>query len=64
MWDTCAIDLRVNVPSAVAHEIRQVEQQEPELLSRMLMYALARRRIFDHLSADAIERKPDNVQVS
>lgn len=49
MWDTCAIDLRVQLPTSVALQIREVEEQEPELLSRMLMYAMARRTIFDRL---------------
>jgi hypothetical protein len=51
MWDTCAIDLRVQLPSSVALQVREVQEQEPELLSRMLMYAMARRTIFDRLMA-------------
>ena len=49
MWDTCAIDLRVQLPTSVALQVREVQEQEPELLSRMLMYAMARRTIFDRL---------------
>ena len=51
MWDTCAIDLRVQLPPSVALQVREVQEQEPELLSRMLMYAMARRTIFDRLMA-------------
>jgi hypothetical protein len=49
MWDTCAIDLRVQLPTSLAVQVREVQEQEPELLSRMLMYAMARRTIFDRL---------------
>jgi hypothetical protein len=51
MWDTCAIDLRVQLPTSLATQVREVQEQEPELLSRMLMYAMARRTIFDRLVA-------------
>ena len=50
MWDTCAIDLKVQLPKSVAEQVQDVQEKEPELLSRMLMYAMARRTIFDRLS--------------
>ena len=49
MWDTCAVDVRVQLPTSVAAQVQQVQEREPELLSRMLMYAMARRTIFDRL---------------
>lgn len=49
MWETCAIDLQVQVPRKVAAELEQVQHNDPELLSRMLVYAVARRRIFDRM---------------
>jgi hypothetical protein len=51
MWDTRAVDLRVNVPGNVAAELEEVQRRDPELLSRMVYYAVTRRTIFDHLSA-------------
>lgn len=51
MWDTCAIDLKVQLPKSVAEQVQVVQDQEPELLSRMLVYAMARRTIFDRLSS-------------
>jgi hypothetical protein len=60
MPDTCAIDVRVQLPASIAKQVREVETQEPELLSRMLMYAMARRAIFDRLVAGTTERNPDN----
>lgn len=49
MWETCAIDLKVKLPRTVAVELEEVQRTDPEMLSRMLTYALARRRIFDRL---------------
>ena len=52
MWDTCAIDLKVELPRSVAEQVQDVQEKEPELLSRMLMYAMARRTIFDRLASE------------
>jgi hypothetical protein len=49
MWDKCAIDLQVQVPRTVAAELEQVQRNDPEMLGRMLTYAVARRRIFDRM---------------
>jgi len=50
MWETCAVDLRVRLPVPVAAELQEVQREDPEMLSRMLMYAMTRRTIFNHLS--------------
>lgn len=50
MWDTCAVELRVKLPKPVAAEVEEVQRRDPEMLSRMLTYAVARRSIFDHLA--------------
>jgi hypothetical protein len=50
MWDTCAVDLRVRLPRSVAAEVEEVQKRDPEILSRVVMYAVTRRIIFDHLA--------------
>jgi hypothetical protein len=50
MWETCAVDLRVRLPVPVAAELEEVQRDDPELVSRMLLYAMTRRTIFNHLS--------------
>jgi len=50
MWDTCAVELRVQLPRAVAVEIEEVQRRDPEVLSRILMYGLTRRAIFEQLA--------------
>ena len=53
MWETCAVDLRVNLPKSVAREVEQVQRNDPEMLSRILYYAMTRRTIYDTLAAKA-----------
>ncbi len=50
MWDTCAVELKVRLPKPVAAEIEEVQRRDPEMLSRMLLYAMVRRTIFDQLT--------------
>jgi hypothetical protein len=51
MWDTYAVDLRVNLPRNVAAEVEEVQRNDPELLSRIVYYAVTRRTIFNYLSS-------------
>jgi hypothetical protein len=53
MWETCAVDLRVHLPKTVAVEVEQVQRNDPEMLSRILFYAMTRRTIYDTLAAKA-----------
>ncbi|MGH7467696.1 MAG: hypothetical protein ACRENP_06870 [Longimicrobiales bacterium] len=53
MWDTCAVELRVNLPKSVAAEVQEVQRRDPEMLSRMVYYAVTSRTIFDHLTSHA-----------
>lgn len=50
MWETCAVDLQVHLPSPVAAEVEEVQRRDPDLISRLLFYAVTRRTIFEHLS--------------
>ncbi len=51
MWETCAVDLRLNLPRTVAAEVEEVQRNDPEMLSRIVYYAVMRRTIFEHLTA-------------
>ena len=53
MWETCAVDLRVHLPKTVAVEVEQVQRNDPEMLSRILFYAMTRRTIYDTLVSRA-----------
>jgi len=49
MSETRAVELRVRLPRAVAAEVEEVQRSDPEVLSRILMYGVTRRAIFEHL---------------
>jgi uncharacterized protein (DUF2252 family) len=51
MSETRAVELRVRLPRAVASEVEEVQKSDPEVLSRILMYGVTRRAIFEHLRA-------------
>lgn len=51
MWETCAVDLRVRLPRPIAAEVEEVQKRDPDLISRLLFYAVTRRTIFEHLAA-------------
>jgi hypothetical protein len=60
MWDTCAVELKVRLPAPVAAEVEEVQRRDPEMLSRILFYAMTRLTIFDQMSAGRGEgREPD-----
>jgi hypothetical protein len=50
MWEKCAVDLRVELPRGVAAEVEEVLRRDPEMLNRVVLYAVTRRTIFDHLA--------------
>lgn len=39
-----------SLPSDVAEQIRDVQSREPELLTRILLYGMVHREVFDTLS--------------
>lgn len=53
MWETCAVELKVHLPKSVAVEVEQVQRNDPEMLSRILCYAMTRRTIYDTLVSRA-----------
>jgi hypothetical protein len=61
MWDTCAVELKVHLPRPVAAELEEVQRRDPEMLSRILFYAMTQRRIFDHLVAQRTQDRDERV---
>jgi hypothetical protein len=50
MWEVCPVDLHVSLPKGVAEEVADVQRRDPDMLSRIVIYAVTRRTIFDHLA--------------
>jgi hypothetical protein len=48
--ECCSVDVRVQLPRAVAAEVEEVQRRDPEFLSRIVLYGLTRRVIYRCLS--------------
>jgi hypothetical protein len=66
MWETRSVQLSVRLPRDIAAQAEEVQQSDPEFLSRVVLYGLTRRSIYRHLrdgDADhgaAAETPPSN----
>jgi hypothetical protein len=49
MWETCSVQLSVQLPRDVAAQAEAVQESDPEFLSRVVLYGLTRRSIYRHL---------------
>jgi hypothetical protein len=49
--ETCAVNLSVELPRSLAAEVEEVQRRDPEMLSRILMYGMTRRAIYERLAA-------------
>jgi len=49
MWETRSVQLSVRLPQDIAAQAEEVQQTDPEFLSRVVLYGLTRRSIYRHL---------------
>jgi hypothetical protein len=49
MWETRSVRLNVRLPRDLAEQAEEVQESDPEFLSRIVQYGLTRRAIFRHL---------------
>jgi hypothetical protein len=49
MWETRSVQLSVRLPRDIAAQAEEVQQSDPEFLSRVVLYGLTRRSIYRHL---------------
>ena len=49
MWETCSVQLTVRLPRDIAAQAEEVQKTDPEFLSRVVLYGLTRRSIYQHL---------------
>ncbi len=52
MWETRSVDLSVRLPRDIAAQAEEVQRTDPEFLSRVILYGLTRRAIYDRIKAD------------
>ena len=49
MWETRSVQLNVQLPRDIAAQAEEVQETDPEFLSRIVLYGLTRRSIYRHL---------------
>ena len=52
MWETRTVQLSVRLPSDIAALAEEAQEQDPDFLSRIVLYGLTRRSIYQHLRRD------------
>lgn len=58
MWETRSVQLSVRLPRDIADQAEEVQANDPEFLSRVVLYGLTRRSIYRHLREND-EPSPD-----
>ena len=65
MWETRSVQLSVRLPRDIAAQAEKVQETDPEFLSRVVLYGLTRRSIYQHLrdrdddgSSDSVDEGP------
>lgn len=56
MWDTEKVLIEVSLPSDIAIQAREVQETDPEFLSRVVLYGLTRRSIYHQLRERSRDR--------
>ena len=49
MWETRSVQLSVRLPRDIAAQAEEVQEADPDFLSRVVLYGLTRRSIYRHL---------------
>ncbi len=49
MWETRSVQLSVRLPRDIAAQAEEVQESDPDFLSRIVLYGLTRRSIYRHL---------------
>jgi len=60
MWETRSVQITVRLPHDIAEQVEGVQRENPEFLSRVVLYGLTRRSIYHQLR----ERTEEGVNFS
>ena len=52
MWETRSVQLSVRLPRDIAAQAEEVQEVDPDFLSRVVLYGLTRRSIYRHLRSN------------
>lgn len=62
MWETCSVQLTVRLPRDIAAQAEEVQRTDPEFLSRVVLYGLTRRSIYEHLREQGEGESPLDME--
>jgi len=63
MWETRSVQLSVRLPREIADQAEEVQETDPEFLSRVVLYGLTRRSIYKHLRERGEEGSNEGAEV-
>lgn len=52
MWESRSVQLNVSLPRDLAAQAEEVQESDPDFLSRIVLYGLTRRSIYRHLRTE------------
>ena len=61
MWETRSVEITVRLPHDIAEQAEEVQEADPEFLSRVVLYGLIRRSIYRQLRERSLDRTPDDL---
>lgn len=61
MWETRSVQLSVRLPHDIAAQAEEVQETDPDFLSRVVLYGLTRRSIYRHLR-ETDDRTPPEAE--
>lgn len=63
MWETRSVELTVRLPRDIARQAEEVQESDPEFLSRIVLYGLTRRSIYQHLRDTPAPPESDDLSI-
>ena len=61
MWATRSVEITVRLPHDIAEQAEEVQEADPEFLSRVVLYGLTRRSIYRQLRERSLDQTPDDL---
>lgn len=61
MWETRSVQITVQLPHDIAEQAEAVQKEDPEFLSRVILYGLTRRSIYHQLRERSQERSSGDL---
>jgi len=61
MWETRSVQISVRLPHDIAEQAEEVRKVDPEFLSRVVLYGLTRRSIYNQLRESSFDQPTNGL---